>query len=69
LRVDLYNSIALLTLLALSVLGLAGAWVAGRWSSRSKSLDSIALIIGLIILVELVLLVATTPTINPWWFR
>jgi hypothetical protein len=56
-----------LAVLALAVLGLAGAWVAGRWSSRSKWLNGIAIIIALIILVEFVLLAATT--INPWWFK
>lgn len=60
LRVNLVDPIAPLAMLALAVLGLAGAYFARRWSSRSKWLDGIALIIGLIILVELMLLAVTT---------
>jgi hypothetical protein len=61
LQANLYDPSAPLKVLALAVLGLAGAWLAGRWSSRSmsKRLNGIALIVGLIILVELVPLAAT----------
>ena len=64
LRVNLDDPIALLAILALAVLGLAGAWLAGRWS-RSKWLNAIALVIRLIILVELILLAATTIFTHP----
>jgi hypothetical protein len=60
LRVNLDDPITPLAVLALAVLGLAGAWLAGRWSSRSKSFNGIALIIGVIILVELILIAAST---------
>ena len=60
LRVNLDDPIALLVMLALAMLGLAGAWLAGRWSGGSKRLDGITLIIRVIILVELILLAATT---------